>query len=136
MARLGSYNPESDTFRAPLAASYTAPTVSGVPVGVVIAVSLNTSGRVVLGSTGGTAGLGRIGLIIPTRNMAAGEMIDVLTGGEVEEFGIGTDGQTAAVAGTAYYGVAATGLMSATAAGNDRVGFTVEATRLVIGVGR
>lgn len=136
MARIGSYNPESDTFRAPLAADYTAPLLSGLPVGVVIAVSLNTSGRVVLGSTGGTAGLGRVGVIIPTRNMKAGEPIDVFTGGEIEEFGIGTDGQTAAAAGTRYYGVAATGLMTATAAGNDNVGHTVEATRLVIGVGR
>ena len=136
MARIGKYNPEADTFRAPLAAAYTAPLVSTLPVGVVLAVSLNTSGRAVLGSTGGTAGLGRVGVIVPTRNMAAGEMIDVFTGGEIEEFGIGADGTTAAAAGTRYYGVAASGAMSATAAGNDNIGHTVEATRLVIGVGR
>lgn len=138
MPRIDKYSPEAGGFRAPLNAAYTAPTVSSKPVGVVVGVSLNTTGRVVLGGPNNSA---IIGVVCLGRNLPAGAVVDVIQHGEVVEFGTGTDGQTAAAAGTNYFAVAATGAMVAgtgtgteTSAGNRKVGWTVEATRLVVRV--
>jgi hypothetical protein len=137
MARIDKYNPEVGGFRAPLNAAYSAPRVSSKPVGVVVGVSLNTSGRVIVGSGPNNSGL--VGVVCLTRDLPAGAVVDVMQHGEVVEFGTGSDGQTAAAAGTNYFAVAATGAMAAgtgtgteTSAGNRKVGWTVEATRLVV----
>jgi hypothetical protein len=126
--RIDKLNPEAGGFRAPLNADYTAPTVSGRKVGVVLGVSINGSGRVVVGGA-----LGAIrGVICLARDFKAGDVVDVITRGEIVEFGIGANGQTAAAAGTAYYANVADGVMTATTTSNHFVGFAVEATRLVV----
>ncbi len=119
MARFDKYEPNVGGFRAPLAGAYTG---SETPV----AVGLNTSGRVVLGA--GNTGV--LGVICQPKNKSAGDIVDVMTSGELVEF--------SGTAGTVYYANASTGALETTApaAGTNktRVGSTVEATRLVVRV--
>jgi hypothetical protein len=139
MARIDKYSPEVGGFRAPLNAAYTAPTVTGKPVGVVVAVSLNTSGRVVIG---GPNNSGIVGVICVPRNLPAGAIVDVMQHGEIVEFGTGSDSQTAAAAGTNYFADGTSGAMTAgtgagtntapATAGSKKIGWTAEATRLVV----
>ena len=118
MARIDKYEPNVGGFRAPLAADYVG---SATPV----AVSLNASGRVVLGAVGNT---NMVGVLCKPDNAKAGDIVDIMTSGELVEF--------AGAAGTVYYASATTGAISTTApttgANGYRVGWTVEATRLVV----
>jgi hypothetical protein len=114
MARIDKYDPISGGFRAPLAAAM-AKNSDGNPVGV----GLDANGRVVPGA--GTSGVK--GLVSVTRDMAAGDIVDVMTDGEMVEF-TGT-------AGTTYFAATANGVLSTTNTG-IYVGHTVEATRLVV----
>lgn len=126
MSRFDKYEPRVGGFRAPLDAAV----VVG-DVGKVQAVSLSGTGRVVVGG----AALDIVGLICPVRVMAAGEMIDVMTAGEVTDFTL-TSG-AAAAAGTTYYAdVAGATTAAAPAVGvnSTRLGQTVEADRLVVRV--
>lgn len=128
MSRFDKYDNRDGGFRAPLAAA-TAPgkEVDGGDIGRVIPVGLNGSGRVVK-----NPGIGKIvGVICPVRNMAVGEPIDVMTDGEIADFTL--PGGAAAAAGTQYY---ATGVAINTTATGTPLGTTVEATRLVVRVGR
>jgi hypothetical protein len=126
MARYDKYGPKTGGFRAPLAADLTATskTGNGNPRGV----SLDTNGRVVVGGAGNT---GTVGVIVTTRNMKAGDIVDVMTHGEIVEMA-GT------TAGTAMTNTDATGVLGTTAvgAGVKAVGFTVEAARLIVRVQR
>lgn len=124
MPRFDKYEPRVGGFRAPLFAA----TVAGDP-GKVWAVGLDASGRVVKGA--GVTGI--VGVICPVRAMAAGEVIDVMTDGEIADFTL--QNGAAAAAGTRYFGVAADGTWSTTNTGT-RLGWTVEATRLIVRVGR
>jgi hypothetical protein len=118
MARIDKYNPVSGGFRAPLNAALTG---AAAPV----AVSINTSGRVVVG--GGTIGV--VGVICCPYDKAAGEIVDVMTSGELVEFG-GT-------AGTVYTANTTTGALSngAKSATQHVVGWTVEPDRLIVRTG-
>jgi hypothetical protein len=120
MPRFDKYDPLSGGFRAPLNADYT-----GSPL--VVGVGLNSSGRVVVGQ--GVAAVGIVGVIVQPKNKKAGDIVDVMTEGEIVEF-------TSGVAGQAYTANTTSGLVDATAASATqiRVGFTVEATRLVVRV--
>lgn len=94
----------------------------------VYGVSINGNGRVQMDS----AAIADItGVIVPTRPMAVGEVIDVMRIGEIVEF-TETDGD-ASTAGTKYYAAAADGLVSTTNTGK-LIGETVEIGRLVVGV--
>lgn len=117
MARIDKYNPVSGGFRAPLNAAYTG---AAAP----LAVGLNSSGRVVAGA--GQTGI--VGVVCSPRDHAAGEPIDVMTHGELVEF--------AGAAGTIYTANTTTGVISngAASATQTKVGFTVEADRLVVRV--
>lgn len=121
MARYDKYDPYDGGFRAPLAAD-TPKNSGGNPIGV----GINAQGRVVAGA--GTSGV--TGLMVLTRDMKAGEVVDVMTDGEIVEF--------TGAAGSAYYANTTTGVLSTTAPGAGvngvRVGHTVEATRLVVRV--
>lgn len=141
MARYDKYDPISGGFRAPLAANLT-PNANGEfgPK----AISLDDSGGVEVG-TGGTSGLA--GLLVknapklpwgpldgssPGYNSAApiglmaGDIVDVMTNGEIVEVpGI--------AAGQKVYATAA-GDLTTTATGNTPVGWTVQAGRLVVRV--
>jgi hypothetical protein len=129
VARFDKYDPISGGFRAPLAADWAGPV--GEPVGV----GLDTDGRVVPGS-GNTGVVGVVvvdGQLSPagtrTANRFAGDIMDVMTDGEI----VDVDGLAA---GTVYFAAGADGAVSATgpAAGVNasRVGHTVEAQRLVV----
>ena len=112
MARIDKYNPISGGFRAPLNAILTG---AAAPIGV----GLNASGRVVAGP--GVTGI--LGVIVAPFDKGAGDIIDVMTAGEITDF--------AGVAGTKYYAHATTGVISSTAS-IYRIGVTVEATRLIV----
>lgn len=119
MARFDKYDPISGGFRAPLAAALTGQEAPR-------SVSLDTNGRVVVGA--GTTG--NKGVICQPKDRKAGDIVDIMTDGEITDF--------AGVAGTNYRGVEATGVIEAGAAGAGQVyvGHTVEATRLIVRVGR
>ena len=118
MSVIDKYEPNGGGFRAQLNAAYSTPEVA-------LGAGLNASGRVVPG--GGTTGIK--GVICMGRAMRAGEVIDVMTDGELVEV-------PTIPAGTNVYAVPATGDLTATAAGNTYVGHTVEAGRLVVRVAR
>lgn len=122
MAKYDKYDPVGGGHRAPLNADH-AKTTPGNP----IAVGLNASGRVVDGA--GNTGL--IGVMVLDRAFLAGEIVDIMQDGEcVEMVGL--------TAGTVITADNATGVLAVTApaAGRTRVGWTVEATRLVARFGR
>lgn len=122
MARYDKYDPHSGGFRAPLAADLTATedTGNGNPV----AVGLNTSGQVVVAQQ---AASGTVGLLCTTKDLKAGDIVDVMTHGEIVEVAGLTAGQEV----TAANASGAIGL-TAVGAGFGRVGHTVEATRLIV----
>lgn len=118
MARIDKYQPVAGGFRAPLNAAYTGAVAP-------IAVGLNSSGRVVAGP--GQTGI--VGVVCSPYDKAAGDIVDVMTAGELVEFG--------GVAGTPYTANTTTGVITSGAASETQVlvGFTVEADRLIVRVG-
>lgn len=121
MSRFDKYDPYDGGFRARLNAALTSS-----DVGKIRAVSVNTSGRVVIGG----AGLIDIrGLICPTEPMPAGAAIDVMTDGEITD--------ATETAGTAFTGGALVyahidGTVDDTATSGKAMGFTVETTRVIV----
>jgi hypothetical protein len=89
----------------------------------VVGVSLNGTGKVVVGASGQT---GTIGVIVPTKWLSkAGQQVDIHKYGDIVDI-------TGLAAGTRYW-VAADGTLTATmAAGLVYAGHTVEADRLVL----
>lgn len=143
MARYDKYEPIAGGFRAPLAANLT-PNAAG-EVGPV-AVSLDASGRVVVGTAGqsglvgvlvknaprtpwtaSTAHMGQAGYNAAAPiGLMAGDIVDVMTMGEIVDLG------GAFPAGSAVYADAA-GVLSTTNTG-EKVGWTVQADRLIVRV--
>jgi hypothetical protein len=121
VSRFDKYDPYDGGFRARLNAAIVA-----ADAGKIRAVSINTSGRVVIGG----AGLVDIrGVICPTEAMAAGDAIDVMTDGEI--------GNATETAGTAFTGGALVyahidGTVDDTSASGKPVGFTVEVDRVIV----
>jgi len=97
VARYDKYDPKDGGFRAPLAANLnaTSKTGAGNPVGV----GLDAQGRVVVGA--GNTGI--VGALVTTKNMVAGEIVDVMKDGEIVEMA------APAVAGSVISVVDATG---------------------------
>lgn len=122
MARIDKYDFNAGGFRAPLAADQakTNGALGGAtgPLGV----GLNTSGQVVLGA--GNTGV--VGVLVLTEDKKAGDIVDVMTFGEVTDC-VGT-------AGTTYTANTTTGVCSNAAASGTqiRVGHTVEVGRLIV----
>jgi hypothetical protein len=89
----------------------------------VVGVSLNGTGKVVVGAAGQT---GTIGVLVPTKWLSkAGAQVDIHKFGDIVDI-------TGLAAGTRYW-VAADGTLTATeAAGLVYAGHTVEADRLVL----
>lgn len=126
MARIDKYDPISGGFRAPLAADHAA-TPSGVGgANPPVAVGISNLGRVVEGA--GQSGVK--GVLVLTRDMKAGDVVDCMTDGEIVEWG--------GAAGTNYVADVATGAIAAGVpdAMHIQIGFTVEAARLVVRVGQ
>lgn len=132
MARYDKYSGVVGGFRVPLNAAVTA--TSGASstnqVGVPIAVGVNTSGRALVGDPSNS---GFVGVVVCDKAKAIFDVIDVMTAGEIVEV-------AGLAAGTTYYANPTTGVLTASApaagVGGFRVGHTVEATRLVVRVGR
>jgi hypothetical protein len=120
MSRFDKYDPYDGGFRAKLLVA-----IPASEAGKIKAVSINTSGKVVIGGTG----LVDIrGLICPTEAMDANAQIDVMTDGEIAN--------ATETAGTAFTGGALVychidGTVDDTAASGKPVGFTVEVDRLI-----
>ena len=136
MSRYDKYDPKDGGFRAPLNAAWTA--TSG-PTAVtdlnrILVVALNGTGKIIKATTA----LMAVGLVIVTKAMAAGEVVDVMTDGEIAELDLNDlQAATAPVAGTKYYLDTTAARLVANAAptaGTNYfyVGTTVEATRLVV----
>lgn len=119
MARIDKYDPVDGGFRAPLAADRTG---AVAPVGV----GLDVNGRVVAGA--GQTGI--VGVLCKPDDAIAGEIMDICRDAEIVEF--------AGDPGTVYTANTTTGVIDDTAASGTQivVGFTVEATRLIVGVAR
>lgn len=126
MARIDKTESAIGVFRAVLAADYTG---SETPIGV----GLDTNGKVVPGA--GTTGIVGVlcrppqNLQVPLLPYKAGSPVDVLTNGELVEF--------AGAAGTKYTVNTTTGAITSAAASATQIpiGFTAEATRLIVRVG-
>ena len=88
MARYDKYEGKAGGFRAPLAAAW-----ASSEVGKPYAVGLNTSGQVVKGA--GNSGV--VGVLIITKAKAAGDIVDVMTNGEIVEAPLKTKNAYAAV---------------------------------------
>ncbi len=116
-ARYDKYEPKVGGFRVPLNVD----TVKnpGLPIGY----GLNASGRAVVGA--GATGI--VGVLILTKDMKAGDIVDVMTSGEIVDC-------VGLTAGTVYTANTTTGVISNAAASATQtpIGFTVEATRLII----
>lgn len=123
MSRIDKYEPMTGGTRAPLNAALTS-----TDVGKLRAVSLNGSGRVVIGG-GATTDLN--GVICPVRPMAAGDMIDV--GQDLDVVEATTTAGVALTAGTRVYGHT-DGTVDAVATAGKLLGITVELDRVVFRV--
>ncbi len=125
--RYDKYDPKDGGFRAALRIDMDA-TPGGVgDADAGVGVSLDANGRVVpCGHANDQSGF--VGVVCFTRDMKAGDIVDVMTDGEIVEF----DG----VAGTRYAVTVATGAIVAQTiplvATQVYIGHTVEAGRLVV----
>lgn len=119
MANYDKYDPKAGGFRAPLAAAFPKEDIKKV-----WGVGLDASGNCVVGA--GNSGL--VGVLVLTKKMNAGDIIDIMTNGEIVDFG--------GVPGTVYYADPTTGVVNSTsAAGKTRVGHTVKAGHLIVRFG-
>lgn len=126
MSRFDKYDPVSGGFRGPLVAA-----ILAADVGKIQAVSVSASGVVI----GGAAETAIMGVICPVKAMAAGDIIDVMTHGEIVEATM-TAG-TAFAAGAIVYGhgtAGGVGTVDATATTGKVIGKTIELDRLVVRV--
>lgn len=139
--RYDKYDPISGGFRAALNADLTFDSIGQMGVKVV---SLNTTGKVVIGTAAQTGGVGVLCKAVPfypqmanipgQANITvpiggkAGDIVDIMTQGEIV-------GMTGLAAGTTYYATSG-GDLTATPPGAGvngwKVGHTVEADRLVV----
>lgn len=118
--RFDKYDPVSGGFRAKLNAA-----IVTADVNKILGVSINTSGKVVVG---GAAAADIVGVICAVRAMAANEPIDVMTGGEIVNATYSGGGATAA--GDRVY--AATDGSTSTTNTGKLVGRVIEVGRIVI----
>lgn len=121
MSRYDKYDPFDGGFRARLNAALTSS-----DVGKIRSVSINASGRVVIG---GAALTDLRGLICPTEAMAAGAAIDVMTDGEISD--ATTTAGAALTAGALLY-THIDGSVDGVSTSGKIVGFNVEATRVIV----
>lgn len=127
MSRYDKYDPVSGGFRAKLAAA-----ILTADVGKIQAVSINTSGQVVIGGAAETA---VSGVICPVRAMAVGDVIDVMTAGEIVE--ATKTGGTAFAAGDLVYAHGTTGgvgVVDAASASGKVIGRMIELNRMIVRV--
>lgn len=127
MSRFDKYDPVSGGFRAPLAAA-----IVSADKDKIQAVSINTSGQAVIGGAAETAVMG---VICPGRAMAAGDVVDVMTHGEIVEATM--TGGTAFTAGAIVYAHGTTGgvgVVDGTSTSGKIIGKMVELDRMIVRV--
>lgn len=137
MATYDQVEPHVGIVRAPLAANLTLDASGRFGP---LAVSLDANGRVVVGTNGQSGFVGVLVKNVPVipagrftaaqtvnnwMGARAGDIVDIMIQGQIVDV-------TGLAAGSAIYAVPATGVLTTTATANVRVGFTVEATRLVV----
>lgn len=116
MARFDKYEPLTGGFRAPLNANWLQADLNKV-----VGVSINASGKVVKGTAGQS---GFVGVVCLQSLLNANDIVDVMQDGEIVEL-------TGLAAGTSYY-MPSTGDGVNTTNTNPKVGWTVEATRMIV----
>lgn len=138
MSRFDKYDPKDGGFRAPLNAAWTATSgpSSVTDLNRILVVALNGSGKIIKATTAAAA----VGIVIVTKAMAAGEIVDVMTDGEVVELADVDLQSGSPAAGTKYILDTTASRLAAQgtpAAGTNvfYVGTTVEAARLVVRCG-
>lgn len=129
--RIDKYDPKSGGFRAALHEDTDATPGGLGDADNGIGVALTSAGKVVhCGHASDATGL--VGILTLTRDMKAGEIVDVMTDGEMVEF----DG----AAGARYAVTVSTGVIVAETVPlvttQVRIGHTVEADRLVVRIAR
>lgn len=117
MARFDKYDPVSGGFRGVLNAA-----IAAADVGKVYAVGINASNRIVRTAIADTASI--IGVICAVRPMNAGDVVDVMTAGEIVE--MAETAGTALADGAKVYGHT-DGTVDDTATTSKYVGQVVEA---------
>ena len=137
MARYDQVEPHVGIVRAPLAANLT---MNADGTFGPTAVSLDANGRCVVGTAGQSGFAGVLVKNVPMvpagrytaaqivnnwMGARAADIVDIMIQGQIL-------GATGLPAGSQIFAVPATGVLNTTAAGNVRVGFTVEAERLVV----
>jgi hypothetical protein len=137
MSRYDKYDPVSGGFRAPSNFAWTATSgpASVTDLGRIIVVALNGSGRVIKATTAVSA----VGVVIANGPVAVGDILDVMTSGEIVELAAVDLQSGSPAAGTKYYFDATASRLATTAPVAAAIGFyvgtTVEATRLVVRAG-
>lgn len=119
MARVDKTESAVGVVRAPLAGAWTG---SATPKGF----GIDANGRAVPGA--GQSGI--IGVVCQPKSKNAGDVVDIIKLGDLVEF--------SGVAGTTYTALTTDGTISSAAADGThiKIGYTVEATRLVVVVNR
>lgn len=124
MARFDKYGPITGGFRGKLKAAVTVSTAADREKLFYVSIEAAT-GLVVVG--GAIAATAVRGIINVRESKAAGDIVDVMTSGEIADFNFLNDGVTATVLGTPYYAdnTAGGGGLTATATTNKQVGILV-----------
>ena len=117
MSRFDKYDPVSGGFRGKLKLALAVATAADKEKLFGVSVEAAT-GLLVLGG----AATAVVGVINVRESKAAGDVVDVMTSGEISDFYFLNDGVTATVLGTAYYVDNVTGAITATATSNKRIG--------------
>lgn len=124
MSRFDKYDPISGGFRAKLKAALTISTAADKEKLWYVSIEAATGLLVVGGAIAATAVRGIINV---RESKAAGDIVDVMTHGEIINFNFLNDGVTATILGTPYYAdnTAGGGGLTATTTTNKQVGVLV-----------
>lgn len=128
MARYDKYEPFGGGFRVRLAADF----VTAADFEKIWAVTVNTSGLAVL--KGAVTAATLRGVVVITGKKYAGDVIDVMTDGEIVE--VNSPTTISSTPGIKLYATAADGSATVTAASNFEFGYTIEAERVIVRVPR
>lgn len=120
MARFDKYDPVSGGFRAKLKLAFTVTTAADKERLFGVSIEAATGLVLIGGATTAIRGVVNI-----RESKAAGDIVDVMTSGEIANFNFLNDGVTATVLGTPYYADATTGALTATSTSNKQVGVLV-----------
>jgi hypothetical protein len=132
LSRYDKIDPFGGSFRAPMNADLTLAAFNALQTGNPVGVTLNSSGKVIVGGPGNVFGDEDIvGLLVITKNVKAGDIVDIMKTGEIVELAGNVAGDTIWISNT-------TGLLDsvppAIGVNKVRAGYTVEATRLIVGL--